>query len=183
MKRELNDYLFDEFGVDGDRSGVSETWPFVLTEVASIDGAHFFEFESDGAPYYAIYGDSLRIISRDGTLAEIKLQERGAKWIGSRGPIDLNTSRGEHPVIPLIPQRRARIEELAHELRAANEVKILEGLFLERTKEYLALVGFSGEDLVHVIGDNIRITDIPTSTLSSWKVLSRAIGAYIERSS
>ena len=181
MKTELNEYLFDEFGVEGDRTQLSEAWPFVLSETAVVDGEHYFEFEADGDRYYAIYGSSIRMRKKEGSLSDMKLQERGAKWIGSRGPVDLNTSRGEHPVVPLIPQRRARIEELAQQVRSGTPVKILEGLFLERTREHLALIEFAGEDFVHVVGDHVCITGIPKSSLSAWMILSRAIGHYIEK--
>jgi hypothetical protein len=61
----------------------------------------------------------------------------------------------------MIPERRARIEELAGALSRRGSLKILEGLFLEKTREYLALVEFSEEEVVHVVGDTFQITDIP----------------------
>ena len=33
LKRDVNGYLFLEFGVDGDESRVSEDWPFALDKL------------------------------------------------------------------------------------------------------------------------------------------------------
>ncbi len=185
MKAELNEYLFYEFGMDldGDPSRISDSWPFVLTPVGIFDDEYFFEFEADGEGYYAIYGRPIRMHSRDGTLAEILREIRGRRWIGERDPVDLDTTRGEHPVIPRLPERRAEIERLANAMRPGVSVRILEGLFLERSQEYLALVQFAGEGVVAVIGNSICIVNINAGTLSPSKVLSRAIGEHLELSS
>ncbi len=180
MKRELNEYLFFEFGVEADEAQISDSWPFELKEVGAVEDEQVFEFESDGEEFFAIFGRSIRYEPKDG--ADLELlgrQIRGARWIGSRGPVDLATSRGEHPVIPMIPVRRSKIEELARSLGRAGDPKILEGLFLEESHEFLALIEFPGEEVVHVVGDSVRIPDIPKSPASPWKLLSRAIGNQI----
>lgn len=179
IKYELNEYLFFEFGVDGDEILISDIWPFDLMAIGEIEGESIFEFTTNNEPYYAIYGRSIRCEPKDGADLELlSYQIRGAQWIGSQGPVDLSTSRGEHPSIPLVPERRNCIETLARELGRKGNVKILEGLFLEKRREYLALVEFSGENIVHVVGSSIRILDIPKSKISPWKVLARAIGIH-----
>jgi hypothetical protein len=182
MKAELNEYLFHEFGSDGHTSQISESWPFPLTSVGVFDGEHFFEFEVDGEGYYAIYGTPIRMLKRDGTLTDILRQIRGGRWIGRHNPVDLNTSRGDHPVIPRIPERRAEIERLAGIVKPGRSVRILEGLFLEESKEYLGLVQFGDEASVTVVGNSFCIPNISTGTISPWKILSRAIGEHIELS-
>ncbi len=180
MKTELNGYLFCEFGCEGDVSDVREDWPFVLRDVGSVDGENIFEFSGDGEEYFAISGRSLSFERKDGAdLAIFSRQRRGASWIGAQGPVDLQTSRGEHPTIPMIPQRKARIAELASALNRRGSMRILEGLFLEESRQYLALVKFSEEDVVHVVGDAMSILDIPELPISSWKILSRAVGSVI----
>jgi hypothetical protein len=180
MRRELNEYLFFEFGADGEESQISDSWPFEFKAVGIVEDEHIYEFESDGEEFFAIYGRSIRYESKDG--ADLELlgrQIRGARWIGARGPVDLATSRGEHPVIPMIPVRRSKIEELARSLGRAGIPTILEGLFLEESREFLALVEFPGEEVVHVVGNSIRIPDIPKSPVSNWKTLSRAVGSQL----
>jgi hypothetical protein len=180
MKRELNGYLFFEFGCEGEESQVSDSWPFDLKEVGLIEDEHVFEFESGGEEFFAFYGRSIRYEPKDGADLELLARQiRGAHWIGSRGPVDLDTSRGEHSVIPMIPVRRSKIEDLARALGRAGDPKILEGLFLEESREFLALVEFPGEDVVHVVGDSVQIPDIPRSPVSPWKLLSRAVGSRV----
>ncbi|MBK8478134.1 MAG: hypothetical protein IPL39_18055 [Opitutaceae bacterium] len=180
MKRELNEYLFLEFGVEGTELQISESWPFELKEVGVVEGEHVFEFENDDEEFLAVYGRCLRFESKDG--ADLELlgrQIRGSRWIGARGPVSLSTSRGEHPVVPMIPERRTKIEELACGLGRTGVPQILEGLFLEKSREYLALVELPDEEVVHVVGSSIQIPDIPKSAVSAWKVLSRAVGGRI----
>jgi hypothetical protein len=180
MKRELNEYLFFEFGIDGDESQVSDTWPFSLKDVGIVEDEHVFEFESEGEEFFAIYGHSIRNELKEGTdLQMLGNQIRGARWIGEHEPVDLSTSRGEHPIVPMIPIRRAKIQELAHSMGRSGNPEILEGLFLEQSREYLALVEFPGERVVHVVGTSFQILDIPKTSTSAWKLLSRAVGSRL----
>lgn len=180
MKRELNEYLFHEFGVEDSELRISDSWPFELKELGMVEGEHVFEFNADGEEFFAISGRALRFDKKDGAdLPLLGRQIRGSRWIGARGPVSLSTSRGEHPFIPMIPERRMRIEELACRLGHTGVPKILEGLFLEKTREYLALVEFPNEEVFHVIGSSIQIPGIPKSEVSAWKVLSRAVGSRV----
>ena len=138
MKRALNAYLFREFGVgdsDADAPQISERWPFRLVEVLSFEHQsrmiHLFRFEDHGDAYYAVYGRNLNFSPVTGFTPEAaKDQIIGSAWIGSRRPVDLNTARGDDPVVPRLPDRRRRFEALAARLRPGTPVTILEGLFL-----------------------------------------------------
>jgi hypothetical protein len=107
----------------------------------------------------------------------------GSVWIGSRNPVDLDTTRGEHPVVPRLPERKKRFDELASALRPGMEFKVLEGLFLEATAEHVGLIQFTGEQCAHIVGDNITLRDIPFPDLSAWRRLSIGIGKLIEEGS
>jgi len=177
MKTEINEYLFLEFGGEGDISDVSETWPFVLTQVGVIGDDTVFSFSADGEEFYAISGQKLTFYQQDGfSVDDLHFQILGSRWIGERSPIDLNTSRGDHPVIPRAIERKAAIEALAQSLLRGGSLTILEGLFLEETKGYLALVHFSDESEFHVVGDGFTISGIPVTNASRWRILAREVG-------
>ena len=187
MKRELNEYLFLEFGVgtsEGDEERVSEDWPFVLQLAFSFDRCgevtHVFSFDYEGEAYFAIYGTGLNFFPQAGLDPEaFKNQLIGSSWIGSRDPIDLDTSRGDDPVVPRISDRRHRFQQLAQNFRPDAPFKLLEGLYLAVSQEYLGLIQFEGENKAHIIGDRITMRDIPYPGLSSWRRLSIAIGKLV----
>jgi hypothetical protein len=190
MKKELNEYLFLEFGLDTegeDISRVSNDWPFQLEQLDEIelpdgDTTYVFRFESDGELLYAIAGRSMTFFSSSGIdLPNLRRQILGSAWIADRSPIDLNTSRGEHLVIPRVPDRRKRIESLTRDLDPTRPFTILEGLFLESAREHLALVRFDGDDDAHVVVDKIRMKNIPFQEASPWRRLAIGIGTLIER--
>lgn len=49
LKRDVNGYLFLEFGVDGDESRVSEDWPFALDKLLETPDLTIFAFHADEA--------------------------------------------------------------------------------------------------------------------------------------
>jgi hypothetical protein len=85
----------------------------------------------------------------------------GSAWIGARHPVDLNTARGDDPVVPRLPDRRRRFEALAARLRPGTPVKILEGLFLEASREHLGLIAFECDGTAHIVGDRITVRHVP----------------------
>jgi hypothetical protein len=187
MKRELNEYLFLEFGVgtsESDEEKISEDWPFVLELTFSFDlngeVTHVFSFEYDGEAYYAVHDTSLSFFPQAGLNPEaFKNQLIGSSWIGSREPIDLNTSRGDDPVVPRIPDRRQRFQQLSQDLQPDAPFKILEGLYLAVSQEHLGLIQFEGESKAHIVGDRITIRNIPYADLSPWRRLSVGIGKLV----
>jgi len=188
MKKEINEYLCLEFGCDetpDDASRACEDWPFHLTEVGSVvlDGIQtsIFSFSSDEADYYAITGNSLNYFEVAGVnLSNFKRQLTGSTWIGLRNPVDLNTSIGEHPIVPCLPDRKTKFVDLANALRPNETFKILEGLFLEATCEHVGLIQFGEENNAQIVGDKITMRNIPFPELSAWRRLSIGIGKLIE---
>jgi hypothetical protein len=59
-------------------------------------------------------------------------------------------------------------------------VRVLKGLLLESTGEYLALVQFGEEASAHAVGDRIRVRNIPFRKASPTRRLSIAVGKLIE---
>ena len=108
LKKEINEYLFFEFGVEGDESRISEEWPFILNKAGEIDGEEIFEFNSDNEAYYAIYGRRLRYLRKDGTIDDLKIEFIGSSWIARQKPITLDESFGDHPKIPRAIDRRKK---------------------------------------------------------------------------
>ena len=187
MKHALNAYLFREFGVgdsDADATQITNRWPFRLEEVLSFDhqgrAIHLFRFEDHGEAYYAVYGHSLTFFPVTGFTPEAaKYQIIGSAWIGSRHPIDLNTARGDDPVVPRLPDRRRHFEALAARLRPGTPVRILEGLFLEVSCEHLGLIAFEGDRTAHIVGDRITVRHVPYAGASPWRRLSAGIGRLV----
>jgi hypothetical protein len=187
MKRELNQYLFWEFGVgdlDADETKITDQWPFRLAEVLSFDhqgsAIHIFRFEDKGDAYYAVYGRSLNFFPVAGfTPGAAKYQIIGSSWIGSRKPVDLTTTRGDDPVVPRLLDRRRRFEELAARFRPGTHFKILEGLFLEASREHLGLIEFEGDGKAQILGDRITMRNIPYAGASPWRRLSAGIGRLV----
>jgi hypothetical protein len=187
MKRALNAYLFWEFGVgdsDADATQITDQWPFRLEEVLSFDhqgrAIHLFRFEDHGDAYYAVHGRNLNFFPVTGFTPEAaKDQIIGSAWIGSRHPVDLNTARGDDPVVPRLPDRRRRFEALAARLRPGTPVKILEGLFLETSREHLGLIAFEGDGTAHIVGDRITVRHVPYAGASPWRRLSAGIGRLV----
>ena len=190
MKREINQYLLLEFGLDesdADIDRASDEWPFTLTDCGTVketDGSmtHLFRFTHEGSDYFAIYGSSINFFPSDGLdTATVILQIRGSKWIGARSPIDLNTSKGDHPVVPRIPDRKARFDELARQIDAHRPYTICEGLFLEKTREHLGLIVFQDDHTAAIVGDRITMRNIPFPQVSPWRRLSIGIGRLLEQ--
>lgn len=59
MKRELNEYLYWEFGIGDDPEAagklISADWPFVLEPAGELDGGVLFRFRDGDDDYYALH--------------------------------------------------------------------------------------------------------------------------------
>jgi len=176
-----------EFGVgttEGDEERVSEDWPFVLQLAFSVDlhgeVTHVFSFDYEGEAYFAIYGTSLNVFPQAGLDPEaFKNQLIGSSWIGSREPIDLETSRGDDPVVPRILDRQQRFQQFAQRLPADAPFKLLVGLYLAASQEYVGPIQFEGKSIAHNVGDSVTIRNIPYPGLSPWRRLSIGIGKLV----
>ena len=85
LERDLNSYLFYEFGVDGEESSISETWPFTLRPVGNIEGRTVLEFDDD-EPFFALAGPGFNFLPKQGmSVDDLALQFVGSDWIAGSG--------------------------------------------------------------------------------------------------
>jgi hypothetical protein len=182
LERDLNKYLFYEFGRDSDagEERISDTWPFVLRKVGEHDGMIVFEFDDD-EPYFAIAGESLNFLPKAGmTFEDLCLQRSGARWIGARDPVDLATSRPGDPTVASGLDRQAAIQALGEETLAGSELKVLEGLFLRAEHRYIALFERAGDDGAVVVGLSPTPRRVLFAAASPWRRLAWAVGRWLQ---
>lgn len=184
-KRDINRYLYYEFGEDGDASEISEDWPFQLSVVGSFTTAEgeteVFHFADDDQEYFAVAGRSLTYYPRGGMeLAHLRLQSVGSSWIARQDPVDLNTSILAEDSVPPSVERRRHIEDIAGQHLGDAPFSILEGLFLRSTGKYLALVQPADNDKASIVGTNIVVRNIPFPSASPWRRLAVGIGNLVE---
>lgn len=182
LRTEINGYLFLEFGVDGDESSVSETWPFELRKLVESPELTLFEFHEDEA-YFAIADDGLNYLPQAGmTVDDLMLQRAGAKWIGARDPIDLSVVRLGDPSVPSSGERRRRLEALGAAAVPGDALDILEGLLLCSEQRYVGLFGKPGGDEAIVVGlpDSPPFV-VPFPRASSWRRLAWGVGQWLKR--
>jgi hypothetical protein len=111
----------------------------------------------------------------------LQRQVRGSSWIRQHDPIDLATSRIGDPTIPPAVMRRAAIESLvAHARQQLFRFRILEGLFLRRTQQYVALVEDEDAHETLVLGTMLPAQTVGFSEAAAWRRLAIYIGAVVE---
>lgn len=178
----LNEYLFYEFGLDLEHEDppLSATWPFELSLVGIVDGTEVYEFVDD-EPYYALDGELVSFLPQaEMTLADLELQSRGARWIGSRDPLDLATSMIGTPDIPPTLERRKQIALLAKRLAPAGATSILEGLYLRSERRYLALVSGLATGEAVMVGAPNMVLPVGFPKASNWRRLAWAVARWLE---
>lgn len=188
---EVNEYLFYEFGYDTeaetDSAPISERWPFELHLVAVIGGSQgerrVYEFTHGDERFFALAGEQLRVMPTAGmTLTDIRRQEQGAAWIARREPIDLDTLQIGENSVPITSERRAAITRLAARAFASDvSVRILEGLFLRATSEYLALVQDENSQEAKVVGDGVPPRPARFVGATAWRRLALTVGEMLEK--
>jgi hypothetical protein len=186
-KRDINLYLFYEFGIEGDEAQVSDDWPFELHKVGRVSvGSHesqVFEFSDSEQTYFALDVGGLNFYpSEDMTIEQLQLQEQGRFWLGQREPIDLNTVRIGDDSVPRTPHRRSAIEEMAASALqiTRSNIRILEGLFLKKDQTYLALVEKVDSGEVYALGSNLEPYRVNLPGGSDWRRLSLAVGYALQ---
>ena len=180
----LNRYLFYEFGLDleGEDSAVSDSWPFELRleGILRFQEGSFpvFSFTEDGEQFWAFTGPALSFEPMAGmSFRELKLQQHGSSWVAAQLPVDLDTSLIGYPGVPSVLERRAAVEALLAEAPGiSHPAVILEGLFLQATGKYLALVQGSEPDVAHVLGMGPLPIPVGFATASASRRLALAIG-------
>lgn len=190
-KTEINEYLYAEFGLgsdsEADAPDVRDDWPFRLNLVGTIawpvPGTEVYEFESGGESFYAIAGAApLNYVLAEGlTMADLALTCRGSAWISRQNPIDLNTSRIGDPTVPPLYQRRQAIALLAaRALGRGDGYQVIEGLFLQTSGQYLALIQDEVVGEAMIVGSQIEPRFAPQPRLPAWRRLALAVGQMLQ---
>ena len=184
--QKYNEYLFYEFGYEDEDQvdRISDTWPFSFNHVDTFDIAgtktEVFEFKDGEDEFYLVDGFSLTFYGKGDLESKyIEMFLIGKHWIGQNDPIDLNTSKLGEPDIPKIPERKQKIEQLCLQHLGDCNCEILEGLFLKRKSQYIAIARCNKDGKTSIVGDKIVVRKIPFENLSPWKRLSIGIGNLI----
>jgi hypothetical protein len=182
-KKDVNEYLYYEFGIDGDESSISENWPFHLHSVGSLqlrgERTEFYEFTDDETDYYAQEGFFFPKAGM--ALDDLYLQDLGQQWLGEQRPVDLNTSIIGDDQVPTVIERRRNIEALATKALGDGTVfNVVEGLFLRKTGSYLALLEIHALDNAVVIGTDLNPISVGFPDASSYRRLSYALGKFLQ---
>lgn len=181
--REINEYLFYEFGFDPDDAPgePSDTWPFTLMRLGVLPSrTTVYEFLHDDDEFVVLDGASLNFLPKQGlSMRDLELQEAGAAWVAAQEPIDINTSRLGDDAIPSVLQRKERLRQLT--AAVSDDVALLEGLYLAKSATYLALVAEPRSGRRFLVGTGIPPILCPDRRIAPWRELSIQIGEHLER--
>ena len=185
-KREINEYLFLEFGMDDedeDESQVGDDWPFVLQNVGAFGPpgrtTEVYRFSDDGDEFFALAGPSLTFVPVAGmNLADLDQEERGLQWLRDQEPVDLETARLGDSRVPSGLDRQAAARKLAANIHP--DAAVLGGLFLIRRRENVVLASDplrTGEAVL--IGEHLTPMTVGLSDASWYRRLGWAIGKLL----
>ena len=189
VKIKLNDFLISEFGIDSDggtRSG-TDSWPFVLMPVGRITPGpgepDVFRFELE-EPYFVLDIGQPHCYPVAGMmLGDLKRQFSGASWLSRQEPIDLSTSATGLLRVPSIPERRQFITSLVTAAFGSEaSFKILECLYLRKSKRYFSLVEMTDSKKSYLVGSDVEPVEIPFPMASSWRRLALGVGQCLQES-
>ena len=179
LERDLNEYLFLEFGMEEDDDLISETWPFNLRRVGEIGVNLIFEFDDDDEPYFAIGGPCLDFQPKGGmTIDDLALQFAGSEWIAAQYPVSLEESRPGDDAVPSGIERRRALEELGRHTIGDPRAEVMEGLFLRSSRRYLGLFRGPNESEAVVGGLDTPIR-VGHDHCSAWRRLAWGVGQWI----
>jgi hypothetical protein len=190
IRKEINEYLYFEIGIDGEESQVSETWPFELDYVGQLaegDIVEIYKFSYEGETYFAQGGRVFDFYpTTDMKLEHLRLLQKGARWIGEDSPVDLDTVSIGDERVPTLQVRQAAIMDLATQAlgdRQGIRIRILEGLFLKTNGMYLALVAEETTGWTVAVGTGLRPYSVGFPDATPWRRLSVAVGEMLEHDS
>ncbi len=179
IERDLNEYLFHEFGMEEGDAAISETSPFSLRRLGEIGTSIIFEFEDDDEPYFAIGGPCLDFLPKAGmTIEDLALQFVGSEWIAAQHPVSLEESRPGDDSVPSGLERLRALEELGRHATGDPRAEVLEGLFLRSSRRYLGLFRIPNEVEAVVGGLNTPIR-VGHDRCSAWRRLAWGVGQWI----
>ena len=180
IERELNAYLFLEFGMGEEESSISETWPFSLRRLGEIGARVIFEFDDDDEPYFAIGGPCLDFLPKNGmTIDDLALQFAGSEWIAAQDPVSLEESRPGDDSVPSGIERRRALEELGRHATGDPRAEIMHGLFLRNSRRYLGLFRVVNE-LEAIVGGLDTPIRVGHDRCSAWRRLAWGVGHWIK---
>ena len=178
IERDLNAYLFLEFGKEGEETSISETWPFKLRRLGEIGDRVIFEFDDGDEPFFAIDGPYRDFLGQDGmTFDDLALQFAGLEWIAAQNPVSLEESRPGDDSVPSGIERRRALEELGRDATGNPRAEVMEGLFLRNSHQYLGLFHVPNESEA-VIGGLDTPIRVGHERCSAWRRLAWGIGQW-----
>lgn len=178
IERDLNAYLFVEFGIKGEETSISETWPFSLRRLGEIGDRVIFEFDDGDEPYFAIGEPYLDFLPQNGmTVADLALQFAGSDWIKAQDPVSLADSLPGDDSIPSGIERQRALEELGRDATGDPSAEIMEGLLLRSSRQYLGLFRVPNESEAVVGGLNTPIR-VGHDRCSAWRRLAWGVGHW-----
>jgi hypothetical protein len=184
-RKTINEYLFYEFGYDlqYDPSVVADDWPYELQLAGSLHlpqgHIEVFEFTSDDEIHFVLSGNPLCSYPAAGmTFKDLGLQHNGMAWVARQDPIDLATFCIGDDLVPSADERRAAIEDLG--ASACVSPRIIEGLYLRRTRIHLALIEDTRTGTGFVVGSGIQPQAVGFPQASGWRRLALGVGKMLE---
>lgn len=182
IERDINEYLFYEFGMDGDNdeSLISETWPFALKLVGDVEGRLVYEFDED-EPFFALAKPTFNFLLKKGmSVGDLTLQFLGKDWIADQDPVDLSQSLLSDTSVPSGLERARALRTLGAQALGVlpEEVRILEGLYLRSKQCYLGLFSVSNTVEATIVGlDSLIHVNYPE--WSPWQRLGWGVGKWL----
>lgn len=180
IERDLNEYLFREFGMNEEETSITETRAFNLRRLGEIGVRVIFEFDDGDEPYFAISGPCLDLLPKNGmTIDDLALQFVGSEWIAAQDPVSLEESRPGDDSIPAGIERRRALEELGRHATGDPRAEIMEGLFLRNTRQYLGLFRVLNELEAVVVGLDTPVR-VGHDRCSASRRLAWGVGQWIK---
>jgi hypothetical protein len=182
-KKKLNEYLFLEFGLEGDLPSVSEDWPFQLRNFATIrqrgEEISVYVFASESEEYFAISPECNFYRVAGMTARDLQIQMNGSTWIGDREPITFETVFLGDSSVPSTKERETAIRQLVDKILGHQiGYEILDGFYLRSTGMYAALIK-TEETIELILSDRFEPRRVGFPEASPWRRISFGIGELL----
>lgn len=186
--RDINEYLFYEFGrdLDEDETAIGDDHPFELVPAGEFrdsrgEMVRVFRFSDGRDEFYALANHQLDFFPAWGMSPEdLRIQDLGGEWVAAHEPVDLDTTRIGYASFPSLNERRARTESMLTGANLDPSVwRIRLGLFLTATSRYLALTE-KEDGTAFVLGAADDPVPARFPGASPWRRLAHTLGRLIE---
>jgi hypothetical protein len=185
-KTELNEFLFYElaFDVVESKDKIQEEWPFdlLLLETLMIgnDSYKIYGFIDLDKEFYLIDGPRLTFFEKNGlSIGELTFNIIGVRWLSERDSIELNKTIIGDINVPSVKERKELIVDLIRTYSNIENPKILEGYYLKRTKESIAVFEDLESSQIFIIGDQFKEIKQIKPDIKTWRGLTIEIGRRI----